>query len=125
MTSQEKLTPLQSLRAHVADLEEQNCRLRGQEAPSEAAVALRRENTELRRQNAAATPRSTRSSDEDLLTLPQVARALGLSTYEVLRHLRDSLPMSVDGDGKAVVARRDVDAYLVARHEGRPTQRFL
>ena len=125
MTSQEKLTPLQSLRAHVADLEEQNCRLRGQEAPSEAAVALRRENTELRRQIAAATPRSTRSSDEDLLTLPQVARALGLSTYEVLRHLRDSLPMSVDGDGKAVVARRDVDAYLVARHEGRPTQRFL
>jgi hypothetical protein len=54
-----------------------------------------------------------------------VAQVLNLSTYEVLRNLRDSLPMSVDDQGRPVVARQDVDAYLLARAQGRSTQRFL
>jgi hypothetical protein len=125
MSSEAELTPLQKLRSYVAHLEEENLRLRGQAVPSEAAVALQRENARLRRRIAADMPRAAPSHGRQHLTLPEVAQMLNLSTYEVLRNLRDSLPMGVDDQGNTVVAREDVDAYLLARAQGRSTQRFL
>jgi len=125
MSSEAELTPLQKLRSYVAHLEEENLRLRGKAVPSEAAVALQRDNDRLRRQIADDMPRASSSPGREHLTLPEVAQMLNLSTYEVLRNLRDSLPMSVDDQGNPVVARRDVDAYLLARAQGRSTRRFL
>jgi len=125
MTGPQQITPLQRLRAHVAHLEEDNRRLRGQQVPSAAAMALQRDNAELHRQLAAATPRAAGAGAAELLTLPEVAQALGVSTYEVLRDLRESLPMGSDAAGQPVVARADLDAYLLARAAGRPTSRFL
>ncbi len=125
MSSEAELTPLQKLKSYVAHLEEENLRLRGQAVPSEAAVALQRENARLRRGIAAGMPRAAPSHGRQHLTLPEVAQMLNLSTYEILRNLRDSLPMGVDDQGNTVVAREDVDAYLLARAQGRSTQRFL
>jgi hypothetical protein len=125
MTTQQTPPALQKLRSHVARLEEENRRLRGQEVPSAAAVALQTENADLRRQLAAESPRAAGPAGAEYLTLPEVAQVLNVSTYELLRNLRDSLPMGVDDNGNTVVARRDVDAYLLARAQGRPTQRFL
>ncbi|MGB2820053.1 MAG: hypothetical protein WBF17_03670 [Phycisphaerae bacterium] len=125
MSSEARPTPLQKLRSYVAHLEQENRRLRGQAVPSEAAVVLQRENDHLRREIAAGMPRASSPAGRDRLTLPEVAQMLNLSTYEVLRNLRDSLPMGVDDRGNTVVAREDVDAYLLARSQGRSTQRFL
>jgi hypothetical protein len=125
MSSEAGPTPLQKLRSYVAHLEKENRRLRGQAVPSEAAVVLQRENDHLRREIAAGMPRASSPAGRDRLTLPEVAQMLNLSTYEVLRNLRDSLPMGVDDRGNTVVAREDVDAYLLARAQGRSTQRFL
>lgn len=125
MTDEGSLTPVQKLRCHVAHLEAENRRLRGQEVPSAAAVSLRRENDDLRRRLASETPQASGMAGGQYLTLPEVAQRLNVSTYEVLRGLRDSLPMSVDAEGRTVVAEADLDAHLLARAEGRPTQRFL
>ena len=125
MTAEENLTPVQKLRAHVAHLEGENRRLRGLQGPSAAAVALQRDNADLRRKLDSATPRAAHSRGQEYLTLPQVAQVLNVSTYEVMRNLRDSLPMAVDAEGNTVVARKDVDAYLLACEQGRPTRRFL
>jgi len=125
MTGESTTAPTDKLRSYVAQLEEENRRLRGQGVPSAAAVALQRENAHLRRQIAADMPRASTSSGKEYLTLPEVAQVLNLSTYELLRNLRDSLPMSSDDQGKTVVAREDVDAYLLAHAQGRSTRRFL
>jgi len=125
MTDQQTPTPVEKLRSHVAGLEEENRRLRGLHVPSAAAVALERENADLRRQLAADTPRPAATAHGEYLTLPQVAQTIHVSTYQILRDLRDSLPMGVDAQGKTVVARRDVDAFLLARAQGRCTRRFL
>ena len=117
--------PIEKLRSHVAGLEEENRRLRGQHVPSAAAVTLERQNADLRRQLAAATPSPAGPGPQDDLTLPQVAQILNVSTYQVLRDLRESLPMGLDAQGNVVVARRDVDAYLLAKAQGRCTRRFL
>ena len=50
---------------------------------------------------------------------------LNLSTWQVLRDLRESLPLSVDAEGQTVIARKDLDTYLLAKAQGRPTRRFL
>ena len=123
MTDDAAATPLDKLRRYVADLEAENHRLRGLRVPSEAAVVLQRDNADLRRQLARRAPRASRS--DEYLTLPEVAQMLNISTYEILRDLRDSLPMARDDSGQTVIARRDVDAFLLARAEGRPTRRFL
>jgi hypothetical protein len=125
MTDQETPTPIAKLQSHVAALEEENRRLRGQHVPSAAAVALQRENTDLRRQLAADTPRPAGAAFGEYLTLPQVAQTIHVSTYQILRDLRDSLPMAVDAQGNTVVARRDVHAFLLAQAQGRSTRRFL
>lgn len=125
MTNDGKLTPLQKLRAYVAHLEAENLQLRGQRVPSTAAVSLQRENVDLRRQLDARTAPAASAADEEYLTLPEVAQVLGVPTYEVLRNLRESLPTALDDDGNTVVSREDVDAYLLARRQGRPTERFL
>jgi len=125
MTNQPELTPVQRLRAYVAHLEEENRRLRGQRVPSVAAVALQRENAELRRRLASSTPKAVPAAGEEHLTLPEVAQILNASTYEILRDLRDSLPMAVDENGNTVVAKKDVDAYVLAKAQGRSTKRFL
>lgn len=118
-------TPVDKLRTHVAGLEEENRRLRGLHVPSAAAVTLERQNADLRRELAAATPIPAGARPQDDLTLPQVAQMLNVSTYQVLRDLRESLPMGLDAQGNLVVARRDVDAYLLAKAQGRSTRRFL
>lgn len=125
MTDQETPMPIEKLRSQVAGLEEDNRRLRGLHVPSAAAVALQRENDDLRRQLAADTPRPAGAAHGEYLTLPQVAQTIHVSTYQILRDLRDSLPMGVDAQGNTVVARRDVDAFLLARAQGRCTRRFL
>lgn len=125
MTSDEKLTPVQKLRSYVAHLEQENRRLSGKDVPSAAEVALRQENAQIRRQLAAETPASAGPEHRQYLTLPEVAQVLNVSTYEVLRNLRESLPMGVDSKGKPVVARKDLEGFLLARGQGRSTQRFL
>jgi len=125
MTDEPKLDPLRRLRAHVAHLEAENRRLRGQEVPSAAAVRLREENGHLRRRLASLSGSAGRRDGGEHLTVQEVAQTLDMSTCEVLRTLRDSLPMGVDERGRTVVARRDLDAYLLAASQGRPTQRFL
>jgi hypothetical protein len=125
MTNEQALSPVQKLRDHVAHLEAENRRLRGQHVPSEAAVALQRENAELRRRLAGETPRASGRAGGEYLTLPEVAQTLNVSTYEILRDLRDSLPMALDDKGNTVIAKRDLDAFLLARAQGRPTRRFL
>jgi len=117
--------PIRKLRAYVGQLEEENLRLRGRQVPSASAVALQRENAALRRQLAERTPRPAGPAAGEHLTLPEAAQMLNVSTYEVLRDLRDSLPLGVDEQGNTVVARADVDAFLLARAQRRSTRRFL
>jgi len=125
MTQEAKQTPLRQLRAYVAQLEQESRLLRGEAVPSATAVDLQRENARLRRQIAQEMPRASSPSTGQYLTLPEVAEILDLSTYEVLRGLRDSLPMGVDDAGNTVVSREDVDAFVLARAQGRSTRRFL
>ena len=124
-TNNQQAGPVGKLRAYVAHLEEENLRLRGRQVPSATAAALQRDNADLRRQLADETPRSAGPAAGQYLTLPEVAQMLNLSTYEVLRDLRDSLPTGVDPQGNTVVARADVDAVLLARAQGRSPRRFL
>ena len=112
------------LRRYVADLEAENALLRGSQVPSASAVALQAENAELRRQLAAA-PVTSGPGPGEYLTVPQAAQALNLSTWQILRDLRESLPLSVDAGGQTVISRKDVDTYLLAKAQGRPTRRFL
>ena len=125
MTQEARQMPLRKLQSYVAHLQEENRLLRGQAVPSAAAVDLQQKNARLRRQIATEMPRTSSPSGREHLTLPEVAEILNLSTYEVLRNLRDSLPMGVDDAGNTVVSREDVDAYLLARAQGRSTRRFL
>ena len=124
-TNNQQAGPVGKLRAYVAHLEEENLRLRGRQVPSATATALQCENADLRKRLAEETPRSAGPAAGRYLTLPEVAQMLDLSTYEVLRDLRDSLPMGVDAQGHTVVARADVDAVLLARAQGRSPRRFL
>jgi len=117
MTENEQSENIQRLRRYVADLEAENALLRGAPVPSASAVALKTDNADLRRQLA--------ESPGENLTVPQAARALNVSTWQVLRDLRESLPLSVDPQGRSVISRKDLDAYLLAKAQGRPTKRFL
>ncbi len=116
---------LDDLRRHVDELEAENRRLRGLPVPSEAAVGLQRENLALRRRLAERAPHSAGRPDGEYLTVPRVAQELSISTHAVLRDLRDSLPTAVDAEGNTVIARKDLDAFLIARAGGRSTRRFL
>lgn len=100
------------LRQYVADLEAENALLRGAGPCPETAPH-------------GATPPGDGRADGEYLTVEQAARELNVATWQVLRELRDSLPLSVDDAGRAVVACGDVDAFLSARAQGRATQRFL
>ena len=125
MTENEQPESIQRLRRYVADLEAKNALLRGGRVPSASAVALKTENDELRRQLADASPSASGGAAGENLTVPQVAQALNLSTWQILRDLRESLPLSVDAQGRTVISRKDLDAYLLAKAQGRPTRRFL
>jgi hypothetical protein len=125
MTENDQTENIQRLRRYVADLEAENAVLRGGQVPSASAVTLKAENAELRRQLAAAVPVASGGSPGEHLTVPQVAQALNLSTWQVLRELRESLPLSVDAKGQTVISRKDLDTYLLAKAQGRPTRRFL
>jgi len=118
---------IQRLRQYVADLEAENSLLRGSAVPSASSVALRARNAELRHEIAAlsASAGDEEQAGGERLTVEQTARELNVSSRQVLRELRESLPLSVDAAGRAVVAREDIDAYLLARAQGRPTKRFL
>ncbi len=125
MTENEQSENIQRLGRHVADLEAENALLRGSPVPSASAVALKTDNDDLRRQLADALPRASGGAAVENLTVPQAAQALNLSTWQVLRELRESLPLSVDAQGRSVISRKDLDAYLLAKAEGRPTRRFI
>ncbi len=125
MTENDQTENIQRLRRYVADLDAENAVLRGGQVPSTSAVALKAENAELRRQLATDMPTASGGSPGEHLTVPQVAQALNLSTWQVLRELRESLPLSVDVKGRTVISRRDLDAYLLAKAQHRPTRRFL
>ncbi len=125
MTENEQSENIQRLRRYLADLEAENALLRGAPVPSASAVALKTDNDDLRRQLADALPRASGGAAIENLTVPQAAQALNLSTWQVLRDLRESLPLSVDPQGRSVISRKDLDAYLLAKAQGRPTKRFL
>jgi len=125
MTENDQTENIQRLRRYVADLEAENAVLRGWQVPSASAVAIKAENAELRRQLAAAAPVASGGCPGEHLTVPQAAQALNLSTWQVLRELRESLPLSVDAKGRTVISRKDLDAYLLAKAQHRPTRRFL
>ena len=125
MNERNSTQPLEDLRRRVARLEEDNRRLRGRGVPSRAAVELARSNAQLRRCIAAEMPRPAGRGGRDYLTIQQAAQELNVPTVRLLRDLRDSLPLAADAEGKLVVARRDLDALLLARAEGRSTRRFL
>lgn len=125
MTENEQSENIQRLRRYVADLEAENALLRGSPVPSASAVALKTDNDDLRRQLADSSPNSSGGSAGENLTVPQAAQALNVSTWQVLRDLRESLPLSVDAQGRSVISRKDLDAYLLAKAQGRPTRRFL
>lgn len=125
MTENDQTENIQRLRRYVADLEAENAVLCGSQVPSASAVALKAENAELRRQLVAAVPVASGGSPGEHLTVPQVAQALNLSTWQVLRDLRESLPLSLDAKGQTVISRKDLDTYLLAKAQGRPTRRFL
>ena len=125
MTENDQTENIRRLHRYVADLEAENAVLRGGQVPSASAMALKAENAELRRQLAAAAPTASGGSPGEHLTVPQAAQALNLSTWQVLRDLRESLPLSVDAKGQTVISRKDLDTYLLAKAQGRPTRRFL
>jgi len=127
MTENEQSENIQRLRRYVADLEAENALLRGAPVPSASAVAvaLKTDNDDLRRQLADASPNSPGATAGENLTVPQAAQALNVSTWQVLRDLRESLPLSVDPQGRSLISRKDLDAYLLAKAQGRPTRRFL
>jgi len=125
LTENEQPESTQHLRRYVADLEAENTLLRGGRVPSASAVALKTENDDLRRQMADTSPGASGGAAGESLTVPQAAQALNLSTWQVLRDLRESLPLSVDTQGQTVISRKDLDAYLLAKAQGRPTKRFL
>jgi hypothetical protein len=125
MTENDQIENIRRLRRYVADLEAENAVLRGGQVPSASAMTLKAENAELRRQLAAAAPVASGGSPGEYLTVPQAAQALNLSTWQVLRDLRESLPLSVDAKGQTVISRKDLDTYLLAKAQGRPTRRFL
>jgi hypothetical protein len=125
MTENDQTENIQRIRRYVGDLEAENTVLRGGQVPSASAVAIKAENAELRRQLAAAVPIASGGSAGEHLTVPQVAQALNLSTWQVLRDLRESLPLSVDAEGQTVISRKDLDTYLLAKAQHRPTRRFL
>ena len=125
MTENDQTENIHRLRRYVADLEAENAVLRGGQVPSASAVAIKAENAELRRQLAAAMPAASGGSPGEHLTVPQVAQTLNISTWQVLRELRESLPLSVDANGRTVISRKDLDAYFLAKAQGRPTRRFL
>jgi len=119
---------IRRLRRYVADLEAENALLRGSAVPSASAVELRAGNAELRRRIMAfggEAERAEAANGAAYLTIEQAARELNVSAWQVLHELRQSLPLSVDAAGRAVVTRGDVDAYLLAKAEHRPTKRFL
>jgi len=115
------------LRRYVADLEAENALLKGAAVPSASAAELRARNAELRRSIAEQAEASGQASgqDADHVSVQQAAAMLNVSTWQVLRELRESLPLSTDAGGRAVIARGDIDAYLRARAQGRCTRRFL
>jgi len=125
MTENDQTENIHRLRRYVADLEAENAVLRGSQVPSASAVALKAENAELRRQLAAAMPSAAGGGPGESLTVPQVAQELNISRWQVLRELRESLPLSVDANGRTVISRKDLDAYILAKAQGRPTMRFL
>ena len=125
MIENEQSENIQRLRRYLADLEAENALLQGAPVPSASAVALRTDNDDLRRQLADSSPNSSGGAAGENLTVPQAAQALNVSTWQVLRDLRESLPLSVDAQGRSVISRKDLDAYLLAKAQGRPTRRFL